>query len=96
MIDYQPIEEDAKIAKRAIFDLVTFSEWALGVCETWKTGNTKINTSLSAPSRFNDARPKSELADTYLENTNLFSPKYDDSFFIPIENIQSSITVNVS
>ena len=28
MLDYQPIEEDAKIAKRAIFDLVTFSEWA--------------------------------------------------------------------
>ena len=28
ILEYQPIEEDAKIAKRAIFDLVTFSEWA--------------------------------------------------------------------
>ena len=29
MPDYQPIEEDAKIATRAIFDLVTLSKWTL-------------------------------------------------------------------
>jgi hypothetical protein len=28
MPEYQPIEENGKIAKRAIFDLITFSEWA--------------------------------------------------------------------